>query len=70
MNKLQGIKWVAKQYGKFYLLQDNERADGSMDVSLIKVSNGKMEFYTENDGKIWLVDKSIEMIVELNKNTK
>ena len=53
---------VAKQYGKFYLLQDNERENGSMDVSLIKVSNDKMEFYTENDGKIWTVDKSVEMV--------
>jgi dipeptidase E len=53
---------VAKQYGQFYLLQDNECENGSMDVSLIKSSNGKIEFYTENDGKIWVVDKSVEMI--------
>lgn len=53
---------VAKQYGKFYLLQDNERENGSVDVSLIKVSNGKIEFYTENDGQIWMVDKSIKMV--------
>lgn len=53
---------VAKQYGKFYLLQDNERENGSVDVSLIKVSNGSIEYYTENNGKIWVVDKSIEMV--------
>ena len=53
---------VAKQYGKFYLLQDNERENGSVDVSLIKVSNGNIEYYTENDGKIWMVDKSVEMV--------
>ena len=53
---------VAQEYGNFYLLQDNERENGSVDVSLIKVSDGKMEFYTENEGKIWIVDKSVEMI--------
>lgn len=53
---------VAKQYGSFYLLQDNERENGSVDVSLIKMSNGKMEFYTESDGKIWMVDKSVDLV--------
>ena len=54
---------VAQQYGKFYLLQDYRRTDGLTDVSAIKSSNGKIEFYIENDGRIWLVDKSVEMTV-------
>ena len=39
---------VAKDYGKFYLLQDNDT-----DISIIKSSNGNIEFYIENSGKIW-----------------
>ena len=53
---------VAKKYGKFYLLQDNERQNGIVDISLIKVDNGQIEFYTENDGKIWVADKDITLI--------
>ena len=53
---------VAKKYGKFYLLQDNERQNGIVDVSLIKVNNEQIEFYTENDGKIWLADKDITLL--------
>lgn len=44
---------VAKKYGKFYLLQDHLRENGLTDVSLIKSSSDKIEFYTENEGKIW-----------------
>ena len=45
---------VASEYGKFYLLQDFQREDGLFDISIIKSSNGNIEYYTENDGKIWL----------------
>ena len=44
---------VAKRYGNFYLLQDHLRENGLTDISLIKSSSGKIEFYTENEGKIW-----------------
>lgn len=46
---------VAKEYGEFYLLQDYLREDGLTDVSIIKSTNGNLEFYTENDGRIWIV---------------
>ena len=46
---------VANKYGEYYLLQDYLREDGLTDVSIIKSTNGSLEFYTENDGKIWLV---------------
>ena len=36
---------VAKEYGNFYLLQDNDT-----DISIIKSSNGNIEFYIENNG--------------------
>ncbi len=54
---------AAKQSDPFYLLQDNLRTDGRTDVSLIKSSDGKLEFYTENEGKIWLVDKEIQLVI-------
>ncbi len=53
---------VAKEYGEFYLLQDYLREDGLTDVSIIKSTNGNLEFYTENDGKIWTV-KSEEIVL-------
>lgn len=44
---------VASEYGNYYLLQDYT-ADGiTFDVSLIRVKDGNMEFYIENNGKIW-----------------
>lgn len=53
---------VAKKYGSFYLLQDNIRDDGFIDVSIIKSVNGDLEFYTENEGKIWNVNDKIMLI--------
>jgi dipeptidase E len=49
---------VAKQCGEFYLLQDNLNKNGTYDISIIKSDNGKIEFYKENDGKIWIVNNS------------
>lgn len=46
---------VANEYGEYYLLQDYLREDDLTDVSIIKSTNGSLEFYTENDGRIWLV---------------
>lgn len=48
---------VANEYGNFYLLQDNDT-----DISIIKSSNGNIEFYIENDGKIWEVSNDINLI--------
>lgn len=45
---------VATEYGEFYLLQDNLNLDGTTDVSIIKSINGRLEFYTELNGKIWI----------------
>lgn len=50
---------VAKKYGKFYLLQDYDNKD----ISIIKFTDGKMEFYTENNGKIWEADNDIDLIM-------
>ncbi len=50
---------VAKKYGKFYLLQDYDNKD----ISIIKFTDGKMEFYTENNGKIWEADSDVNLIV-------
>ena len=60
---------VAKEYGKYYLLQDNQREDGSFDVSIIKSTGGNIEYYFENDGKIWEVDNDI-ILLENNKKIR
>lgn len=63
---------VAQEYGEFYLLQDNMNDDMSFDVSIIKSKNGNLEYYTENNGKIWLAtSEGIELFVpELSKRIK
>ena len=60
---------VASEYGKFYLLQDFQREDGLFDISIIKSSNGNIEYYTENNGKIWEVSNNISL-VNIGKNYK
>lgn len=60
--KKQDLIKVANQYGKFYLLQDNLREDGLTDVSIIKSTDGIIEYYTENQGKIWVVEDEISLI--------
>ena len=49
---------VVSDYGDYYLLQDYLREDGLTDVSIIKSTNGNLEFYIENNGKIWLTTPS------------
>jgi dipeptidase E len=61
---------VAKQYGKFYLLQDNQRDNGMVDVSVIKSCNGNIEFYTENEGKIWEVNKDVNLLIKTMHQNK
>ena len=60
--KKQDLIKVAKEYGSFYLLQDNLRLDGITDVSIIKSNNGVIEYYYEFDGKIWVVNNDIELL--------
>lgn len=60
---------VAQKFGKFYLLQDNLREDGLTDVSIIKSTDGTLEFYYENDGKIWEVSDDVRLLTK-TKNKK
>lgn len=55
---------VAAEYGEFYLIQDYMRESGETDVSLIKAWDGRLEYYTENQGKIWKAAKDNIIIVE------
>ena len=64
--KKQDLIKVANQYGKFYLLQDNLREDGLTDVSIIKSTDGVIEYYIENQGKIWIVEDGVSLLT--NKN--
>lgn len=61
---------VAQKYGKFYLLQDNLREDGLTDISIIKSTDGTIEFYYENDGKIWEVSDDIRLISRSKSNKR
>lgn len=60
--KKQDLIKVAREYGKYYLLQDNINENGLTDISIIKSTNGVIEYYTENQGKIWLVEDEISLI--------
>ncbi len=55
--KKQDLVKVANDYGEFFLLQDNMRENGLTDVSVIKSSNGILEYYIENEGKVWKATK-------------
>lgn len=65
----QDLIEVAQKFGKFYLLQDNLREDGLIDVSIIKSTDGALEFYYENDGKIWEVSDDVRLLTK-SKNKK
>jgi len=67
--KKEDLIKVARQYGKYYLLQDNVREDGLCDVSIIKSIDGNIEYYYENDGKIWEVSNGV-VLLEKNKNLR
>lgn len=56
--KKEDLIKVANQYGNYYLLQDYVREDGLTGVSLIRTTNGSIEIYIENDGKIWTAKNS------------
>ena len=53
---------VANEYGKFYLLQDYQREDGLFDISIIKSTGKNIEYYIENNGKIWEVSADVNLI--------
>ena len=59
---------AAHRCGSFYLLQDYQRENGKTDVSIIKSTNGKIEFYKENEGKIWVVDRDVRLITNTGKS--
>ncbi len=52
---------VAKTYGKFYLLQDIGKS-----ISYIKSVNGKIEFRSENNGRMWEVNNDIQIHSTIN----
>jgi peptidase E len=56
---------VAKKYGEYYLIQDNVT-----DISLIKSTNGNIEYYTENNGKIWVATPNSINLVNNKVNQK
>lgn len=63
--KKEDLVEVANEYGKFYLLQDDGR-----DISIIKSVNGNVEFYTEDNGKIWEVSDNVHLVYMNKKKNK
>lgn len=60
---------VAKKYGDYYLIQDN-KVDDDWDISIIKVDNGIVSLYTENNGKIWEATPNGLNLVTQSKNNE
>ena len=60
---------VADKYGEFYLLQDYKN-NNKTDVSIIKSTDGTIEYYTENNGKIWKVTKEGILLCDNKVNIK
>ncbi len=48
------------------MLQDYDNKD----ISIIKIADGKMEFYIENNGKIWEADSDVNLIVNEKQEEK
>ena len=48
---------VSKEYGEFYLLQDNYINEEVTEVSLIRVSNNIIEILNDNSGRVWICTK-------------
>lgn len=67
--KREDLIAVAKKYGNFYLLQDYLNENNEWDISIIKSVDGKLEFYTENNGKIWIATEN-GINLEVPKLTK
>lgn len=57
--KKEDLIEVAKEFGTFYLLQDNGK-----DISMLKSKDRWVDFYTEGNGKIWAVDDDVRLITE------
>ena len=57
ITKSEDLIKVAKEYGEFYLLQDNYVNEEVTEVSLIRVSNNKEEIIKDNNGRVWLCTK-------------
>ena len=59
-----------KKYGEYYLLQDNELKDNTFDIKIIKTKYKNIQLYTENNGKIWKVKDTINLINCDNKRSR
>ena len=59
---------VAKQFDKFYCLQDHQLEDERTNVSLIRCCGNDMKIITENNGKVFEVSKdSVTDVKEIKK---
>lgn len=49
---------VATEYEEFYCLQDYLDKTGKINVSLIRTCDNEINFFTNNDGKVWKVSSN------------
>lgn len=59
---------VAKEFGKFYCLQDYTKENGLTDVSLIRTCGDQIDIMKDHDGKVWEVTE--DEVILINKIEK
>ena len=57
ITKSEDLIKVAKEYGEFYLLQDNYINETITEVSLIRIENNNIEILKDNNGRVWKCTK-------------
>jgi len=57
ITKSEDLIKVAKEYGEFYLLQDNYINENITEVSLIRIENNNIEILKDNNGRVWKCTK-------------
>ena len=57
ITKSEDLIKVAKEYGDFYLLQDNYINENITQVSLIRIENNNIEILKDNNGRVWKCTK-------------
>lgn len=69
ITKTSDLIKVSKEYGEFYLLQDNWiEEDEKVEVSLIRTNGDEIEFITINNGRLWKTTGNGIELVNLEKH--
>ena len=55
ITKSKDLIQVSKEYGPFYCLQDYLNKNGQTEVSIIRITEDKIDILSDNNGKVWRV---------------